>query len=248
MSPSLSHAQSSVRGRARVLLALLPLAAPACGRTDRHGVAYEGRRAQLKRIAIIPASVEVKTMHADESLERRPDLIAQVLDRSLDYLAAELRTRGAEPVPLKGPIPPPAGHGVPEPSLAKLHAVKQDILEKHYVQGDARVFNYSLGDLCVPTAAAHNADAILWFFITGDVPTEGRKAVKAATITGGVLTTTPMYAHADRAVLLLLLADGESGDVLWFNRYPGTEDIAEPDDLHDLIHDACRNLLLPATD
>lgn len=226
----------------RLAFCCLALGITACSNTTRRGVTYEQRRKEIKRVAIIPASLEVRTIHADGSLEPRPDLVGPVMDNALRSLSEELSRRGITPVALKGPILPPAGPGEPPPTLAALHAVQREILDKHYVQGDESILDYSVGDLCAPTADSHDADAILWFYLSGEVPTTARKAVKATTIVTGVLTARVMYVHADRAVIVLMLVDGKSGDVLWFNRYAGTEDIEEADDLHDLIEDACRDL------
>jgi hypothetical protein len=225
------------------VIALIALGA-ACNHS-RYGVSYDERLPHLKRIAVVPGAVDVFSLHSGGTREARPDMTEETGNRTSDNLLEALAKRGVEGTLVSGH--PSADDKNPrDPSLlALLGAVRDSIITHHYLYGSARIFSYSTGSLAKLVTNGDSVDAVLWYFMTGVVPTKGREALKTTAIVVGVLTGVHLFVDTDEAIMVLMLVDVNSGEVLWFNQERAKADVRDAKDIRKLVKSATRYLLEP---
>ncbi len=226
------------------MLCLLGLIQIGCN-SSRYGVRYEQRLPDLKRIAVMPGSIEVSSLHSGGVQESRPDLVGTARDRALDCVLTELIHRQVDTIRLDQPISAPVGNDSNARRVALVHAVANAIRVHHYQIGNQEVFDYSAGDASRVAIGSQDADAVLWVYMTAVVPTEGREALKATAIVVGVLTGIHIRVNTCGAVVTLLLVDARTGDVLWFNQLAAERDIRDGKSVEKLFHEVSRYLMKP---
>jgi len=222
----------------------LLLALASCN-NSRYGVNYDRRLPQLKRIALAPSSIVVQSLHTGGVPEARPDMVGPARDRTLDCLATVLIEKKNDYFVIRAAPASQSTETRLAPPQALVSAVQDAILTHHYVYGNERTFEYSVGGAVLADMAANSADAVLWVSLTGIVPTEGREALKATAIVVGVLTGIWVFVPTDEAVITLMLVDVEEGDVLWFNRFAARKDVRDKDDIEDLVNGVSKYMLEP---
>nr|WP_281721650.1 hypothetical protein [Nitrosomonas nitrosa] len=212
---------------------------------SRYGVNYDTRLPQLKRIAVVPGAVDVVSLHSGGVHEPRPDLSEAAGKRASDNLLDVLAKRGVECKVVDEQLSFTEGDSSDLKQFALLFAVRDAIITHHYMFGSGRSIDYSTGDLAKLTTGGDSVDAVLWYFMTGVVPTKGRKALKTTAIIVGVLTGVHFFVNTDEAVLVLMLVDVRTGEVLWFNLERAKADVREGRDIRKLVKSASRYLLKP---
>jgi hypothetical protein len=212
---------------------------------SRYGVAYDRRLPELRRIAVAPAIIEVQSLHSGSLREARPDLVDAARDVTLDSFAEVFAKRKFEWVILRQPTSAPTTQNAAPQACALRDAVRDAILIHHYLFGNKRVFEYSIGDISRVALGSETADAVLWVYLTGVVPTEGRKALKTTAIVDGVLTGVWIGVSTNEAVIMLMLVDAKNGDVLWFDQLKDKADVREPKQVRRLVRAASSYLLKP---
>jgi hypothetical protein len=212
---------------------------------SRYGIHYDQRLPELKRIAVAPASIQVFSLHAGGLKELRPDMERPARDQALDSAACELSKRHVDTFiirqPTSAPTIPTTGTG----PHALVNAVHDSILIHHYRFGNERMLDYSVGNSAQSILAGQQADAVLWVYLIGVVPTGGREALKATAIVVGVLTGLPMRVSTNDAVIMLMLVDSRTGDVLWFNQAKASKAVRQHHAIKRLMESASKYLLKP---
>jgi hypothetical protein len=210
--------------------------------TSRYGRGYDQNLPQIRHVAVVPI-VEVTALHTGGVPEPRPDLVPQVRERALDIVEQIVRKqgRGADEAALPA-ADTPAGEDA-APRLALVQAVAQSVVTHHYQYGKDVILDYSAGDAGA-ALADEDADAVLYVYLNGIVPTGGRKALQAAIVVG-VLTGVHAHVQTYVATVVLLLADRESGEVLWFNQYAAETSVVNEKTLRQFMERACNYLLKP---
>lgn len=238
-------AKNRITHRAGHLLLIgLGLLAVGCN-NSRYGVRYEQRLPEIKRVAVIPASIEVSSMHSGGVQEARLDLVGPARDRVIESLISELKHRGMEAARVESTTTNPGADESLTRAFALAKAVSNSIQIHHYLFGKEVIFDYSTGNLPRLALMDQESDAVLLVYLTSFVPTEGRKALQATAIVVGVLTGVHVYVATCGAHVSLLLIDARNGDVLWFNQLEEEYDIREKKSIEKLLHEASRYLLKP---
>ncbi|MBI5763672.1 MAG: hypothetical protein HZA51_09135 [Planctomycetes bacterium] len=228
----------------KLLLIGLGLLAVGCN-NSRYGVRYDQRLPEIKQVAVIPASIEVSSMHSGGVQEARLDLVEPARDRVIESLISELKKRGVEATRIESTTATPGGDEASARAFALAKAVSNSIQIHHYLFGKEEIFDYSTGTLPRLALMNQNADAVLLVYLTSFVPTEGRKALQATAIVVGVLTGVHVYVATCGASATLVLIDARNGDVLWFNQLQEECDIRKNKTVERLLHKASRYLLKP---
>lgn len=212
---------------------------------SRYGVMYDERLPGIERVAIVPAAIEVLSRHTGGVLEKRPDLEPDVQARALAAVREVLGKRGVD----VDVLPPPLGEGQADETVAGqlvlLNAVREAIITHHYEHGKNRLFEYPTGSAVTVLRAAEDADAVLCIYLTGVVPTAGREFLRGTAIVIGVLTGIQRHVSTNEALLVLMLVDAKTGDVLWFNWHQATTDVRGERRLRSFAKRACSYLLKP---
>lgn len=235
--------QALRNGRAVAVFGALLLVAAGC-QSARYGVAYDRRLPELRRIAVLPAQVEMHARHTGGVLERRPDLEPDLARKTLDGFDEILRERGREPKMLSRPTAD--GDAVSETGahLALLAAVRDAIVTHHYEHGRGRIIDYVTADAPQVLGVA-DADALLCVYVTGVVPTGGRKALRGTAAAVGLLTGVRIRVTTHEAVIMLMLVDAASGEVLWFDMHRAETSAAGERRLRAFVEKAGADLLKP---
>lgn len=212
---------------------------------SRYGITYGTRLPSLKRVAVIVGSVDVYSLHSGGAREARPDMTETASDTMMDNLLAAISSQGIESTRVQQASQSTTSPANEPTRFALVSAVRDSIITHHYLFGNERLIDYSTGDLASVAADDESIDAVLWFHLTGVVPTEGRKALRTTAIVVGVLTGVHIIVDTQESLLILMLVDAKSGDVLWFNQERKKADVREAKDLKKLAKSATRYLLKP---
>jgi hypothetical protein len=227
------------------------------GDTARFGTTYDRRLPEIKSVALRANAIQVQSLHSGGVLENRPE----IADAARVWVLAELEQRiaakgyevHAEHAPEIAPSPEvarsPDAATADEAELTRavclVDAVHQSIFEHHYLYGKAREFDYAVG----PAAKRlHDApcDAILCVYLQASVPTEGRQALQVTAAVVGVLVRgIPFRVTGSQADLAIMLIDGRSGDVLWYDRLIAETDVRKQRGQHKLVERIAEHLLEP---
>ena len=229
-----------------VWVGTLVLLAVATGcNNSRYGPAYDQKQPQIRSVAILPAKVEMYALHSGGIEERRPDLDDHVRDRVVKTIQEVLDKRGATSISLPPPLEEDESANIPVgQQLALLHAVAEGVVVHHYAYGKERIIEYATGD-AVGVLGADDCDAVLCVIVRGVVPTEGRKFLKGAAVVVGAITGIRFHVKTNEAVIMLLLVDRKTGEVLWFNFEHDEKHIAGEHRVRSFVKDACAYLLKP---
>lgn len=220
---------------------ILILFAPGCN-NSRYGMTYEQRFPELRRIAVLPAAVEMYSLHSGGVLERRPDMEPELAQKTFANIEKILRERGYETVTL--PPPQPESGEEQAERFALLAAVRDAILAHHYEHGEARVFDYETGD-APKVICDTDAHAVLCVYMKGVVPTAGREFLKGTAVVVGVLTGIRFHVSTNQAAIILMLVDAANGDVLWFDVHQAETYVGGERRLRAFVEKACSYLLKP---
>ncbi len=227
-------------------LFLISLALFALGcNNSRYGVQYDLRLPEIKRVAVIPASIEVSSLHSGGVQEPRPDLVGPASDRVVDCLLSELIARDVEAIRPTCSTSAPESDEKKTLQFAIAKAVCNAIHIHHYIADDRKIFDYSVGDIPQRALGNQKADAVLLVFLSSFVPTEGREALRTTAIVIGVLTGVHVKVNTCGAAATILLVDATNGNVLWFNQIAAERDVRDGKSVEKLIHEASRYLLKP---
>ena len=211
---------------------------------SRYGITYDERLPGIKRVAVLPAKVEVYSRHTGGALEPRKDLEPGVLERTMATVEEILVERGYEPVVLPAPEVDDRNDTAVAQRLALLAAIEEGIVTHHYQHGKAILLDYNTGDSAA-VLAGESADAVLCIHLRGIVPTSGREALMATAVVIGVLTGINIAVATNEAVMTLLLFDADTGEVLWFNLEHSQAHVGGEHRLRRFVQGACRYLLKP---
>ena len=223
---------------------LLPLIVLQAGcNNSRYGVSYDRRLPELKRIAVAPALIQVFSLHAGGLKELRPDMEGPTRDQALDSAACELSKRHVDTIIIRQPTSAPSILTTATRPHALVNAVHDAILIHHYQFGSERTFDYSVGDTTQSMLEGQQVDAVLWVYLIGVVPTKGREALKATAIAVGVLTGVHVHVSTNDNVIMLMLVDARTGDVLWFNQAKASKDVRQHHAIEHLVESASKYLL-----
>jgi hypothetical protein len=185
---------------------------------SRYGMTYDERLPQIKRVAVLPAGVEVYSLHTGGMLERRADLEPGVAESVARLVADVVRERRAEPVIVPRPeLKADAEGGAASPKLALLDAIRESIVTHHYLVGKEVVFEYPAGD-APQVLCSQDAEAVLCVYVKSVVATAGRKALRTTAKVVGYVTGVHVSVSTDETVVALVLVDRKTGEVLWFNQ------------------------------
>ena len=210
---------------------------------SRYGITYEERLPSIKRVAILPAVV-VTSMHTGGVGERRPDIEPDVNRRTLEAVRGVLSERGFEIV-VRGTTP--SSDVKPDDNssvhFALLNAIRDAIVTHHYQFGKAVFFDYPTGDAARVIAGHEDADVLLYVSLHGVVPTAGRGALAGTAFVVGILTGINVHVSTNKAYLMLMLIDCETGDVLWFDHQAAETDVRGKRRLRRFIRKGCAYLL-----
>jgi hypothetical protein len=212
--------------------------------TSRYGTAYDHRLSQIRTVAVVPVSVDVFSLHSGGLLEARPDESARVAARAVATVAGIVRERGRSPKPLNTPAADPGRELAFSQDLAFLSAVRDAIVTHHYEHGKNLVFDYEVGNAAADLAT-DEVDAVLCVYIKAAIPTGGRSMLKATAIAVGLVTGIHIQVKTKEILILAMLVDRASGQVLWFNQYLAEATVTDEGDLGRALNKACAYMLKP---
>jgi len=221
---------------------MLSLVTVGCNHS-RYGNTYDQRYPHVETVAVLPASFEMYSRHTGNVLERRTDLEPDLRRKTLSNIREIIRERGCKVEILDPPVLD-QDDDVEAAWLALLSAVRDAIWTHHYEHGKAKQFSYDTGgDL--NAVCATDADTVLMVYMTGVVPTSGRKFLKGTAVVVGLLTGIHVNVPTNHAVLQLMLVDKRNGDVLWFNHHEDEAHVGGEHRLRAFVERACAYLLKP---
>ncbi len=221
------------------LPALLLLVLTGCN-SARYSVSYNRVLPHIETVAILPVSVDVRSIHSGGNLEDRPDLREQVRRRFVTGLAEEIRERGRKPVLADEETTAEQRSA----DLALVSAVRTSLLHCHYEGGRGRVVDYDFAETLRAYAPAE-AEAVLCIDVLGIVPTAGREALKFTATAVGLLVGAQNYVSTNDAILHLMLVELDSGKVVWFHTLQDTPDVRSDSRVRRFVHAASKYLLEP---
>ena len=211
---------------------------------SRYGIAHDRRLSSIKKIIILPASINIQSMHAGGVLEPRPDLIPGVMSRAVATARTEVTSHGREPTYVANDWEGPARDAV-QPHMQLLSAIAESIKIHHYDHGSGRFFDYPSGDAISALLDGQDSDAVLLIYLTAVVPTAGRKALAGTALVVGVLTGIHLQVSTGQAFIAMMLVHRESGEILWYNAVQGTADVESERQLRNLVQKSCEFMLEP---
>lgn len=214
--------------------------------TSRYGMSYDERLPQIRRVAVLPAGVEVVSRHTGGMLEPRADLEPEVAETATRLVAEVVSAREVEPIPAARPeLADDEESQDLSRRMALMSAINESILTHHYRVGNKVMIDYPAGDAS-EVLCGEEADAVLCIYLNGIVPTKGRKVLRTTAKVIGFLTGIRINVSADEAVLVLVLLDRKTGEVLWFNQSTGGKtNVQEERELKSLVKKCGRYLLKP---
>lgn len=212
--------------------------------TSRYGISYDRCLPRIKTVAVVPAAIEVMARHTGGVMESRPDLEPDVRARILAEVRGVLAERGAEPQ-VVSVMTESGSEGNAAADLALLNAVQDAIVTHHYQVGGEDTFEYPTGEGVKSLLGERDADAVLMIYLTGVVPTTGRKILKGTAMAVSMVTGIGIQVSTDEAMIALMLVDAETGDVLWFNWHRAKADVQSERQLRKVVEKASAYLLEP---
>lgn len=154
-------------------------------------------------------------------------------------------TGGGDPSPHAGDAASSRSDAASVRQTLLLATVVEDaIVTHHYEHSDRPTFEYTLGDGMRDVAGA-DADAVLLVRLVATVPTASRVGVAIVSAAAGALSGSPRIVSTVSAEMSLMLVDGDSGDVLWYDRARGAYDVTSEGGLRGLVASAARDMLKP---
>lgn len=212
--------------------------------TSRYGRTYDQRLSQIRTVAVVPVGVDVYSLHSGGIEEPRPDESARAAARAVADIAGVVRERGREAKPLNAPAAPPGSATALSADQALLVAVRDAIVTHHYEHGKASFFDYTVDD-AVTAVAPEQSDAVLCIYLKAVIPTAGRSMLKVTAVAVGLLTGIHFDVKTNEILVLVMLVERSSGDVLWFNQYLAEASVTDEGDLKRALEKACAYLLKP---
>ena len=252
----------------RLLCLVLTLGCLGCS-TARYGLAYDERLPAIRNVRLLPTQVNVYSIHAGGMREERTDLADAVRPRLLSELRNVVRERDRETIGERATTDKPdtsakrdnsderdapprqsdaassrSDEASVRQTLILVTVVEDAIVTHHYEHGDKPTFDYTLGD-GVRAVAGEDTDAVLLVRLVAAVPTASRVGVAIVSAAAGALSGSPRIVSTVSAEMSLMLVDGNSGDVLWYNRARGAYDVTSDGGLRRLVALATRDMLKP---
>lgn len=227
-----------------IAVAVVFIAAATGCNTARYGPRYNERLPQIQQIAIVPMSVSVQSRHSGGALEGRPQLSDETRARLVGLVQALIgqSEHGANSIVIPTTD---ENHLLSEPQkVALAAAIHEAVLTHHYQFGNDRLIDYSVGSTASGTAG-EASDAILKVNLVAVVPTKARMGLAVTAAVVGALVGVSIAVPTHSATLDLMLIDGETGDVLWFNHTPSGTNVESDRGLKALVQKAGRHLLKP---
>ncbi len=212
--------------------------------TSRYVADFDARLPQLKKIAILPVSVTVASRHTGGALESRPEMVPGVQASAVNMLSSIVRERGRVPIDARSQPTTQPDESLLARRLAFLDAVRESILTHHYDFGREVLIDYETGDVVAVTCPTE-ADAVLYVYLTGIVPTEGRVGLQATAFVIGAVTGIHMRVSTNEAGVVLILVDAKTECVLWCNRYAAEVNVCKDRGLWLVLDRASTFLLKP---
>lgn len=235
------------KGRLGILLTVAAALVLLTGcNNSRYGAHHDQRLPEIKRLAILVPNVKVLSLHTGGVAEERPDLAPELQARTAAAIAEEVRRCKREAVAVEPPVAstqPEAG--APAARLALVNAVGESIVTHHYLVGKQRTIDYTTGD-AAGVLAKGEVDALLCIGVQGTVPTGGREFLKGTAMAVGFITGIHVKVPTKQATITVMLLDGKTGEVLWFNTAGKEIKVTDEDDYRKLCKHVCKYLLEPS--
>jgi hypothetical protein len=228
----------------------------------RYARTYDEQLPRIARVAVAPVAMKMYARHSGGVLERRTDLEPDLMRKTLSHIERTLADRGCRVVHpqtiasrradrdgddgVDGDENPEANADADADAgrLALLSAVRDAIVTHHYEHGDAREIDYSIGG-AVDALNGGDADAVLAVYLHGVTPTGGRSLLKGTAVAVGALTGIRVHVSTHEALMILMLIDRRSGDILWFNAHAAETSVGGEKRLRSFVRRACSRLLKP---
>lgn len=227
------------------LLIMLISALLVCGcNTARYGCRHDELLPTIHSVEIRPVDIKVVSLHAGGMTEDRPDILREVWPRLMQEFNTTVSKKQVRVYISNENLNESKLADELSEAEALFRAVCAAITTHHYLYGESRMIDYSLGE-AIGRLQDHNCDAVLLVSLQAAVPTGGRVGLAVTAALVQVATGIQFNVSTNEALLELMLVHAQTGEVLWYNRLWEQTDVRSKSGLKGLVKDACDYLLKP---